>query len=369
MVEKDKFQIVRSGNVAARGRPPRNKGNGTSSKGATKDIAVRSKAKAPTRAYDIRTREEASSPDVITSTFSIYGTNTIALIDPGLTHSYVCMNLASSKNLSVESTEFVIKVSNSLDKHVLVDRVCKNCSLMIRGYYFLADLVLSLFDEFDVILGMDWLTLHDAVVNCRWKIIELKCENSEILWIDLDESGELPIVIASMSTQRYVRKGCEAYLAYVLNTKVSELKIESVQVVCEYKDVFLEELLGLPLIREVEFGIDLIPGTSPILIALHRIAPTKLKELKAQLQELPDKGFARPSFSPWGALVLFVKKNDGSMRLCIDYRQLNKVTVKNKYPLPRIDDLFDQLKGATMFLKIDLRSGYYQLRVKESDTN
>ncbi|KAK5839326.1 hypothetical protein PVK06_008103 [Gossypium arboreum] len=97
------------------------------------------------------------------------------------------------------------------------------------------------------------------------------------------------------------------------------------------------------------------------------MAPTELKELKAQLQELTDKGFVRPSFSPWGAPVLFVKKKDGSMRLCIDYRQLNKVTIKNKYPLPRIDDLFDQLKGATVFSKIDLRSGYYQLRVKESD--
>jgi len=123
-----------------------------------------------------------------------------------------------------------------------------------------------------------------------------------------------------MSTQRYVRKGCEAYLAYVLNTKVSKLKIESVPVVCEYPDAFPEELPSLPQIREVEFGIDLIPGTSPISIALYRMAPTELKELKAQLQEFTYKGFARPSFSPWGAPVLFVKKKDGSMRLCIDYR-------------------------------------------------
>ncbi|KAA3482976.1 Retrotransposon protein [Gossypium australe] len=97
------------------------------------------------------------------------------------------------------------------------------------------------------------------------------------------------------------------------------------------------------------------------------MAPTELKELKSQLQELIDRGFARPSFSPWGAPVLFVKKKDGTIRMCIDYQQLNKVTIKNKYPLPRIDDLFDQLKGATVFSEIDLRSGYYQLRVKESD--
>ncbi|KAA3477398.1 Retrotransposable element Tf2 [Gossypium australe] len=116
------------------------------------------------------------------------------------------------------------------------------------------------------------------------------------------------------------------------------------------------ELPGFPPIREVDFGIVLAPGTASISIAPYRMTLTELKELKAQLQELTDKGFARPSYSPWGALVLFVKKKDGSMRLCIDYRQLNKVTVKNKYPLPRIDDFFDQLKGATVFSKINLRS-------------
>ncbi|KAK5771198.1 hypothetical protein PVK06_047382 [Gossypium arboreum] len=141
--------------------------------------------------------------------------------------------------------------------------------------------------------------------------------------------------------------------------------IELVSVVCKYLDVFPDELLGLPQIREVEFGIELLPKTTPILIAPYRMAPTKLKELKAQLQDLTDRGFARSSYSPWGAPVLFVKKKDGTMRICINYRQLNKVMIKNKYPLPWMDDLFDQLKGATMFSKIDMRSGYYQLRVKD----
>ena len=123
--------------------------------------------------------------------------------------------------------------------------------------------------------------------------------------------------------------------------------------------MFPEDLPGLPPDREIEFVIDLVPGTAPILKAPHRMAPTELKELKVQLQELLDKGFIRPSFSPWGAPVLFVKKKDGTMRLCIDYRELNKVTIKNRYPLPRIDDLFDQLQGASVFSKIDLRSGYH----------
>ena len=119
--------------------------------------------------------------------------------------------------------------------------------------------------------------------------------------------------------------------------------------------------------REMEFTIDLVPGTMPISQAPYCMAPSKLKELKVQLQELVEKGYIRPSVSPWGVPVLFAKKKDGTMRLCIDYRQLNKVTICNKYPLPRIDDLFDQLKGASVFSKIDLRLGYHQLEVRESN--
>ncbi|KAH0643768.1 hypothetical protein KY289_034742 [Solanum tuberosum] len=122
----------------------------------------------------------------------------------------------------------------------------------------------------------------------------------------------------------------------------------------------------VPPEREIEFGIDLLPNTQPILIPPYRMAPAELKELKEQLKDLLDKGFIRPSISPWGAPVLFVKKKDGSFRMCIDYRQLNNVTIKNKYPIPKIDDLFDQLQGASYFSKIDLRSGYHQLRVRDS---
>ncbi|KAH0759938.1 hypothetical protein KY290_023431 [Solanum tuberosum] len=128
-----------------------------------------------------------------------------------------------------------------------------------------------------------------------------------------------------------------------------------------------KSLFGVPPEREIDFGIDLLPDTRPISIPPYRMAPTELKELKEQLKDLLDKGFIRPSVSPWGAPVLFVRKNDGSLRMCIDYRQLNKVTIKNKYPLPRIDDIFDQLQGATCFSKINLRSGYHRLRVRECD--
>ncbi|KAG8490852.1 hypothetical protein CXB51_014063 [Gossypium anomalum] len=332
-----------------------------------RDTTVRSEARARARTYAIRTREDASSPDVISGTFSLYKNTVITLIDPGSTHSYVCMKLVSKMNIPVESTEFMIKVSNPLGKHVIVDKVCKKCPLIVRGHYFPVNLMWLPFDEFDVILGMDWLTLHDAVVNCRKKVIKLKCESGETLWVKSDEPENLPIVISSTSARKCLGKGCKAYLAFIMNTKECELKVKSVPVVSEYVDVFPEELPRLPPNREVKFGIELILGTTPILIAPYRMALTKLKELKSQLQELTDKGFVRPSFSPWGAPVLFVKKKDGSMRLYIDYRQLNKVTIKNKYPLLLIDNLFDQLKGAAWFSKIDLRSGHYQLKVKESD--
>jgi hypothetical protein len=131
-----------------------------------------------------------------------------------------------------------------------------------------------------------------------------------------------------------------------------------IAVVREFPDVFPEDVTSLPPEREVEFSIDLVPGTAPISVSPYRMAPLELRELKGQLEELMAKHFVRPSVSPWGAPVLLVKKKDGGMRLCIDYRRLNKATIKNKYPLPRINDLLDQLKGACVFSKIDLRSGF-----------
>jgi hypothetical protein len=140
-----------------------------------------------------------------------------------------------------------------------------------------------------------------------------------------------------------------------------------VPVVNEFPDVFPEELPGMPPDRDIEFLIELKPGTTPIYKTLYRMATPELAELKEHVKELLEKGFIRPSSSPWGAPVIFVLKKDGTERLCVDYRALNEVTVKNKYPLPRIDDLFDQLRGACVFSKIDLRSGYHQLKIRECD--
>ncbi|GJU71437.1 putative reverse transcriptase domain-containing protein [Tanacetum coccineum] len=149
--------------------------------------------------------------------------------------------------------------------------------------------------------------------------------------------------------------------------KADEKRLDDIRTVRDFPEVFLDDLTGLPPVREIEFRIDLIPGALPVVKSPYRLAPSEMQELSNQLKDLQEKGFIRPSHSPWGAPVLFVKKKDGALRMCIDYRELNKLTIKNRYPLPRIDDLFDQLQGACCFSKIDLRSGYHQLRVREED--
>ena len=144
---------------------------------------------------------------------------------------------------------------------------------------------------------------------------------------------------------------------------MKDFRIEDIPVVCEYADVFSDDLPGMPPDRDIEFFIELQPGTAPISKRPYRMPPKELAELKIQLQELLDMGFIRPSALPWGCPALFVKKKDDSLRLCGDYRPLNVVTIKNKYPLLRIDVLFDQLTGAKIFSKIDLRSGYHQIQI------
>nr|GEY57055.1 putative reverse transcriptase domain-containing protein [Tanacetum cinerariifolium] len=193
-----------------------------------------------------------------------------------------------------------------------------------------------------------WLRRCHAVIVCDEKLVQIPYGNETLTFL------ATKIFMAQISTKKEEDK-----------SKGKQLK--GVPIVRDFPKVFLKDLPGLPPARPVEFQIDLIPGAAPVARAPYRLAPSEMKELSEQLQELSDKGFIRPSSSPWGAPVLFVKKKDGSFRMCIDYRELNKLTVKNHCPLPRIDDLFDQLQGSSIYSKIDLRSGYHQLRVREQD--
>ncbi|KAD3640055.1 hypothetical protein E3N88_29278 [Mikania micrantha] len=183
--------------------------------------------------------------------------------------------------------------------------------------------------------------------------------------------GEKPCrglkIVSCIKAQKYLKKKYCAFLAHVVEKKPQKRTVKDVPVIRDYLEVFSEDLPGLPPFRQVEFRFDLALGANPVAKSLYRLGPFEMQELSSQLQELLDKGFIRPSYSPWGALVFFVKKKDGSFRMCIDYRELNKLTIKNRYPLPKTDDLFDQLHGATFFSKIDLRSRYHQLRVNDED--
>ena len=229
------------------------------------------------------------------------------------------------------------------------------------------DLVALDMRDFDVVLSMDWLSHHKATLDCYKK--ELKFHRlgkleEKFSGIRRELSSSM---ISALAAQRMLRNDCQGYLAYVVETGMEGTLVDEIPVVRVFPYVLLNDIPGLPPDREVEFTIDLIPRTEPISIPPYRMDPVELRELKAQLEELLRKGFIRPSISPWGALVLFVKMKDGSLRLCMDYMQLNRVTIRNQYPLPRIDELFDQLQGSRVYSKIDLRSGYHQLRVQESD--
>jgi hypothetical protein len=205
-------------------------------------------------------------------------------------------------------------------------------------------LILGL-DSVDIILGTDWLTKHQAVMDIAARAIE----------VNSPTCGETTLYLPD--------QGCTRSCAFVM----IESPVEMIPVVCDYPDVFPEELPGMTPDRDIEFIIELQPGTAPISKRPFRMPPAELAELKKQLQELLDKGFIRPSTSPWGCPALFVKKKDESLRVCVDYCPINAVTIKNKYPLPRIDVLFDQLVGAKVFSKIDLCSGYHQIKIRTSD--
>ncbi|KAH0729719.1 hypothetical protein KY290_000849 [Solanum tuberosum] len=206
-----------------------------------------------------------------------------------------------------------------------------------------------------------------VTVDCRTRVVKFQFPNELVLEWKSSSAVSKGRFISYLTARKLVSKGCVYHLVRVNDSSVEVSHIQSIPVVKEFPEVFPDDLPGVPPERDIDFGIDLLPDIQPISILPYRMAPAELKELKKQLMDLLDKGFIQPSVSPWGSPVLFVRKKDGSLRMCIDYRQLDKVTIKNKYPLPRIDDLFDKLQGASCFSKIDLRSGYHQLKVRECD--
>ena len=285
------------------------------------------------------------------------------LFDSGASHSFIVASVVIELGLEVETLEEPLYVSSPLGIRERIGMICRGCELEISGTLVTVDLRIMDMSEFDVILGMDWLTTYRVVIDCeRRRVIAYTQDGTRVVFQG-DKHDILP--------HKVYESRCQGQLAGWLASLTLEDEerpdLDLPRVVCEYVDVFPDELPGLPPQKVVDFGIELHPGISPISMTPHRMAPVELQELRVQLQELLNKGFIRPSTSPWGAPVLFAKKKDKTLQLCIDYKQLNRVTIKNRYPLPRIDDLFDQLRGARVYSKIDLRTGYHQLRVR--DTN
>ncbi|KAF5803695.1 putative nucleotidyltransferase, Ribonuclease H [Helianthus annuus] len=319
------------------------------------------------RVFQLGAGDARNDGNVVTGTFPVNDRIASVLFDSGADWSYV--SLEFSQRLGITPTPLEVKqvVELADGKTIEASNVLFGCKLDLVGQVFDIDLLPVTLGSFDIVVGMDWLSKHQAEILCKEKILRIPLPDGESLLVQGHRSGTMVGIITAMRAQQYLQKGYPALLALVTNAQSEESKIEDLPVVREFADVFPEELPGLPPHRQVEFQIDLAPGAAPIARAPYRLAPGELQELSNQLQELLDRGFIRPSSSPWGAPVLFVKKKDGSFRMCIDYRELNKVTIKNRYPLPRIDDLFDQLQGSSFYSKIDLRSGYHQVRVREED--
>ncbi|XP_058100546.1 uncharacterized protein LOC131245243 [Magnolia sinica] len=256
------------------------------------------------------------NPTAFEVTAHVQGTPIFLLRDTGSTVSLV--SHTTVKRLELHLTPIIrVKIIAAAETIAEVTRMCCDCPVDLGGKVVLIDLIVIKIFHYDVILGMDWLTPMKAEIDC------------EIRTVKIYEGDEVPFMFP-------------------------------------FQNVF-KAILGLPPQLDIDFTIDLVLGAKPISLPTYRIPPCEMEELRSQIDNLLKSGFIRPSVSPWGAPVLFVKKNDCSLQLCVDYRRLNEVTVRNKYPLPRIDDLFDQLRGAQYFSKIDLQSGYHQLRVKDEN--
>ncbi|GJW74687.1 putative nucleotidyltransferase, ribonuclease H [Tanacetum coccineum] len=285
------------------------------------------------RAYLLRDRNAHQDPNIVKGMFLLTQHLARVLFDSGADRSFISISLASMLNIPSITIDTFSDIKMANGNLVSTNTVIKGCTLNLLNQPFKIDLMPIKLYSFDVVIGMDWLSKYHAKILCDEKLVHIPI-NGETLIIQ------------------------------VMEKKSDEKRLEDIPVVKEFPNVFVENLPGLPPVRQVEFQIDLIPRAAPVARTPYRLAPSEMHELSNQLQELADRGFIRLSTSPWEAPVLFVKKKDGSFRMCIE---LNKLTIKNRYPLPRIDDLFNQLQGSSVYSKIDLRSGYHQLRVREED--
>nr|AAV31295.1 putative polyprotein [Oryza sativa Japonica Group] len=293
------------------------------------------------RVNHVAAAEAQNAPDVVLGTFPVNSIPATVLFDSGATHSFLSKSFASNHGMEVISLGRPLLV-NTPGNQAFSTQYCPSATIGIEEDPFPSSLILLESKDLDVILGMDWLSRHRGVIDCANRKVTLTSSNGETV----------SFFVSSPKSH---------------GVTINQVALQDIPIVRDYSDVFPEDLPGMPPKIDIEFRIDLVPGTNPIHKRPYRMAANELAEVKRQVEDLLQKGYIRPSTSPWGAPVIFVEKKDHTQRMCVDYRALNEVTIKNKYPLPRIDDLFDQLEGATVFSKIDLRSGYHQLRIREED--
>jgi hypothetical protein len=282
--------------------------------------------------------------EVLTGTFFLNEHPIIILFDIGASHDFISSTCAKKVMLPTVAVEAPYLISTT-GGQVDADQIVRKAPLRLVRRVFSTDLITQKGQGLDVILGMSWMKLQRAVLDIARRLV---CLDSPMY-------GKVILHLHAVSR-------IKASLHYVV-----ELKLEDIHVVREFPNVFPDDLHRMPPKRVIEFKIELQPGTAPIANAPYKMSPVEMKELKIQLQGLLDKGYICPSTSPWGCSAMFVEKKDKELHLCLDYRPHNAVTIKNKYPLPCIDILFDQLARAQVFSKIDLRYGYHQMKIHAED--
>ncbi|GKA21544.1 putative reverse transcriptase domain-containing protein [Tanacetum coccineum] len=303
------------------------------------------------QAYVVCDAEHNQGPNVVTGTFLLNNRYVTILFDSGADKSFVDVRFSHLLDIKPAklNTSYEVELANG--KVVCTNTVLKGCTLNLLDHLFDIDLMPIELGTFDVIIGMDWLVERDAVIVCGKKEVHVPYKNKTLV-VKGDSGASRLKVISCIKARKYIERGSQLFLAQVTEKEPSKKQLQD----------------ELPPSRQSSLELCLCPWCCTCRACTIPFGTVpELKELSDQLKELLEKGFIRPSSSPWGAPVLFVKKKDGSFRMCIDYRELNKLTVKNRYPLPRIDDLFDQLQGSSIYSKIDLRSGYHQLRIREED--
>jgi hypothetical protein len=307
------------------------------------------------------------------------------LIDSGASTCFLNQEFAAAAGIpmmSVPMKSQTVKLATGVQTQALCR--ARRVSVQIQSYRDNLQFMVLPLGDYDAILGMDWLKKYNPVLNWRngtlmfnqAGISHILSSSSSTIQPSVSESStssstfKLFQLISARSVNKLIRHG-EAD-SFVLAALQPEKELESnpaaATLLAEFADVFPDQLPSeLPPRRDVDHRIELTQNSPPAARGMYRMSPGELDELKAQLKELLESGFIQPSKSPFGASVLFVKKKDGSMRMCVDYRDLNRITIKNRYPLPRVEELFDRLRGAKFFSKIDLRSGYHQVRIHPDD--